>query len=156
MTGNKKQIINWLLDKDDSKNYDIKEHKNKRTLNQNAYFYELETQLAAKLKIPQEELHFELIKKSCPFVELMIPENSDLRPLGRYFIKLRQIVKDTKNFDIIRVYAGSSELNTNEMAILLDNLIEECKLQGIETITENELAKIRSLYETRVLHNAVK
>ena len=145
MKGNKKEVINWLLDKEDDKEYDIKEHKNKRTLRQNSYFYELEGNLAEKIKIPQEEIHFEMIKKSCPFIEVMIPEDSDLRPLGRYYIKLRAITKDSKNFDIIRVYAGSSELNTIEMGILLDNLIEECKLQGIETITPEELAKIRSL-----------
>jgi hypothetical protein len=33
------------------------------------------------------------------------------------------------------------------MGILLDNLIEECKLQGIDTITPDELSKIRSLEE---------
>jgi hypothetical protein len=31
------------------------------------------------------------------------------------------------------------------MGILLDNLIEECKLQGIETMTPDELAKLRTL-----------
>ena len=45
---------------------------------------------------------------------------------------------------------GSSLLDTSEMGILLDNLIEECKLQNIETMTPEELEKkMRSLERGR-------
>lgn len=54
-----------------------------------------------------------------------------------------------KEFKVIMVYVGSSLLDTSEMGILLDNLIEECKLQNIETMTPEELEKMRSLERGR-------
>ena len=42
MVGNKKKIINFLLDKDDNKEFEVKEYTKKRTLNQNSmYLYAL-------------------------------------------------------------------------------------------------------------------
>lgn len=145
MIGTPKKVISWLLEKNQNTKYEIKQYKKKRTPRQNNYYWELIGKLAEKLRISQDELHFELIKKSCPFVEIMIPAESNLKPLGKYIEKLKTIQSDNKMFDIIRVYAGSSELNTKEMNILVDNLIEECHLQDIETLTPEEIEKMRSL-----------
>ncbi len=144
MQGTIKDLIPQMLDLDEDKLYELKEIKKKRTLNQNSYYWQLLNKLAKKIKIPSAELHFELIKKSCPFEEYLVPEESNLRSL-EYFEERNTIEKNGKEFKVIRVYVGSSLLDTSEMGILLDNLIEECKLQGIETATPEELAKMRSL-----------
>ena len=146
LVGNIKELIPQMLELDEDKIYELKEIKKKRTLNQNNYYWELLNKLAKKLKIPSTELHFELIKKSCPFEEYLVPKESNLRSL-EYFEERNTIEKNGKEFKVIRVYVGSSLLDTTEMGILLDNLIEECKLQNIQTITPDELAKIRSLEE---------
>ena len=39
-----------------------------------------------------------------------------------------------------RVYLGSSNYNTQEMSLLIDGVVEECKELGIETLTPQELA----------------
>jgi hypothetical protein len=148
MIGTPKELIKKLLELDENKKYEIKEYKEKRTLNQNSYYWKLLNELSRKLKIPPKELHFELIKKSCPFEEYLVPAKADLRAL-EYYEEKRKIKKDNKIFKVIRVYLGSSKLDTIEMSILLDNLIEECKLQGIETMTPQELAKLRELEKER-------
>ena len=144
LIGTPKYLITKLLDLEQDKEYEIKEHKKKRTRNQNSYYWELLNQLSKKLRIAPEELHFELIKKSCPFSEFLVPDEADLRAI-EYYEERGKITKNNKLFKIIRVYVGSSKLDTVEMGILLDNLIEECKLQGIETMTPEELAKLRAL-----------
>jgi hypothetical protein len=144
MIGTVKELIRQMLDLDQEKKYEVKEHKKKRTLNQNSYYWELLNELSRKLKIPSTELHFELITKSCPFEEYLVPYEANLRGI-EYYIEKGKIERNGKLFKTIRVYVGSSLLDTTEMGILLDNLIEECKLQGIQTITPNELAKMRSL-----------
>jgi len=144
MIGTPKQLIIKMLELDQDKIYEIKEYKKKRTRNQNSYYWELLNQLSKKLRIAPEELHFELIKKSCPFSEFLVPDEADLRAI-EYYEERGKITKNNKLFKIIRVYVGSSKLDTVEMGILLDNLIEECKLQGIETMTPDELAKLRTL-----------
>jgi hypothetical protein len=145
MIGTIKQLIPKMLELDQDKIYEIKEHKKKRTLDQNSYYWVLLGKLSQKLRIPQDELHFELIKRSCPFEEYLVPQEANLRGLEYYTIKRENIQEKGHLFKLIRVYVGSSKLNTTEMGILLDNLIEECKLQNIETITPDELAKLREL-----------
>lgn len=142
MKGTANQIIQWLLNQDREKQFEIKEYKDKRTLTQNKYYWELLNQLSTKMRIPSIELHEELIRKSCPFEEYLVPENADLRALEYYDTKYK-IEKNGKVFQAIRVYLGSSKLHSGEFTILLDNLIEECKLQNIETLTPNQLQEMR-------------
>ena len=144
MIGTIKELIPQMLELDEDKLYELKEIKKKRTLNQNNYYWELLNKLAKKMRIPSEELHFELIKKSCPFEEYLVPEESNLRALEYHEVR-NTIEKNGKLFKVVRVYVGSSLLDTSEMGILLDNLIDECKLQNIETMTPEEIAKMRSL-----------
>jgi hypothetical protein len=148
LIGTPKYLIKKLLELPEDKEYEIKEHKKKRTLDQNSYYWVLLGKLSQKLRIAPEELHFELIKRSCPFTEILVPDEADLRAI-EYYEERGKITKNNKLFKIIRVYVGSSKLNTVEMGILLDNLIEECKLQGIETMTPQELAKLRELEKER-------
>jgi hypothetical protein len=144
ITGTVKKLIPKMLELDQDKIYELKEYKEKRTLNQNSYYWKLLNELSNKLKIPSTELHFELIKKSCPFEEYLVPYEANLRGI-EYYIEKGKIERNGKLFKKIRVYVGSSLLDTIEMGILLDNLIEECKLQNIETLTPEELSKMRSL-----------
>lgn len=149
MIGTPKYLIKKLLELPEDKEYEIKEYKKKRTLDQNSYYWVLLGKLSQKLRIPPEELHFELIKRSCPFEEYLVPQEANLRGLEYYTIKRENIQEKGHLFKLIRVYVGSSKLDTVEMGILLDNLIEECKLQGIETMTPQELAKLRELEKER-------
>ena len=144
MIGTKNELIKYLLEQQEEKKFEVKEYFKKRSKDQNAYYWELLNKLSKKLIIPTEELHFELIKKSCPFEEYLVPNEASLRGIRYYEVLAKKQVKN-KVFKIIRVYVGSSDLDTKEMIVLLDNLIEECKEQGIETMTPDELAKMRSL-----------
>jgi hypothetical protein len=144
MIGNAKDILYFIFNQEKDKIFEIKEFKKKRTLTSNAYYWVLLNKLSKKLRIPSTELHFELIKKSCPFEEYLVPYEANLRGI-EYYIEKGKIERNGKLFKTIRVYVGSSRLETVEFGILLDNLIEECKLQNIETMTESELAKMRSL-----------
>lgn len=146
LKGKVKELIPKMLNLPEDKEYELKEYKKKRTLNQNSYYWQLLNKLSTKIKIPQTELHFELIKKSCPFEEYLVPYEANLRGI-EYYIEKGKIERNGRLFKTIRVYVGSSRLETVEFGILLDNLIEECKLQGIQTLTESELAKMRSLEE---------
>ena len=48
-----------------------------------------------------------------------------------------------------RGYKGSHELNTAEMAKLIDGTVYECKEAGIETLTPNELERMKGLWHER-------
>ena len=138
------ELIKVLVDMPNDKKYDLVVHKEKRTLKQNDYYHTLKNKLAAKLRKSPDEIHFEMIKKSCPFDEYLVPYEASLRGI-EYYEEKGKIERNGKLFKTIRVYVGSSKLLVDEMIVLLDNMIEECQLQGIETITPEELAKMRAL-----------
>ena len=48
-----------------------------------------------------------------------------------------------------RLYRGSHEYDTKEMAQLIDGTVSECKAVGIESATPNEIARMEALWEKR-------
>lgn len=62
MIGTQKQLITWLLEQDNAKQYEVKEYKPKRSLDSNAYAWVLLGKLQDKLHIPKEDIYRDLIK----------------------------------------------------------------------------------------------
>nr|DAU14021.1 MAG TPA: NinB protein [Caudoviricetes sp.] len=138
LVGNKNKIISWLLNQEEKKIFEIKEYKEKRNLDQNAKYYKLLNELALTLKIGTEELHFEMLKNYSVKYQILIPQDAELRGIKYYELK-KTIKKDNKLFNIYEVYVPSHELKTDEFAILLNGLIEECKNQDIEVRSPSEI-----------------
>lgn len=138
LVGNKNKIISWLLNQEEKKIFEIKEYKEKRNLDQNAKYYALLNELALILKIGVEELHFEMLKNYSVRYQILIPKETELRGIKYYELK-KTIKKDNKLFNIYEVYVPSHELKTDEFAMLLNGLIEECKAQDIEVRSPNEI-----------------
>lgn len=44
---------------------------------------------------------------------------------------------------VVRAYYGSSRYNSKQMSRLLDSVVEDCKEQDIETMTERELSLLK-------------
>ena len=138
LIGNKNKIISWLLNQEEKKIFEIKEYKEKRNLDQNAKYYKLLNELALTLKIGTEELHFEMLKNYSVRYQVLIPKETELRGIKYYELK-KTIKKDNKLFNIYEVYVPSHELKTDEFALLLNGLIEECKNQDIEVRSPSEI-----------------
>jgi len=137
LVGNKNKIISWLLNQED-KIFELKEYKEKRNLDQNAKYYKLLNELALTLKIGTEELHFEMLKNYSVRYQILIPKDIELRGIKYYELK-KTIKKENKLFNIYEVYVPSHELKTDEFAMLLNGLIEECKAQDIEVRSPSEI-----------------
>ena len=138
MIGIPKKIISWLLNADENKLYQCKMYKEKRNLSQNNKYYALLNELALTLKIGTEELHFEMLKNYSVRYQILIPKDIELRGIKYYELK-KTIKKDNKLFNIYEVYVPSHELKTDEFAMLLNGLIEECKAQDIEVRSPDEI-----------------
>lgn len=144
MIGNVLKIIQWLYDQDKNKLFEIKEYKEKRNKNQNKKYWKLLGELSLKTKIGIEELHFEMLKSYSPRYEILVPNESSIRGI-EYYEKKSKILKNGKEFYVYHVYTPSHELNTAEFAILLKGLCEECRQQGIETLSPQELADLEEI-----------
>lgn len=148
MIGNVLKIIQWLYDQDKNKLFEIKEYKEKRNKNQNKKYWKLLGELSLKTKIGIEELHFEMLKSYSPRYEILVPNESSIRGI-EYYEKKSKIVKNGKEFYVYHVYTPSHELNTAEFAILLKGLCEECRQQGIETLSPEELEELEEAVKSQ-------
>lgn len=144
MIGNAKKIIDWLYDQDKKQLFKIVEYKEQRNKNQNSKYWKLLGELALKLKIGIEELHFNMLKNYSQRYEILVPSDKQVRGID-YCEKKSRIIKNDKEFDVYHVFTPSHELNTGEFALLLKGLCDECKEQGIETLSPKELEELNDL-----------
>ena len=139
MTGSKNQCINWLLESE-ADIFDVKVHKEQRNKKQNDKYWKILNELAKKLKKSWREIHFDMLKNYSVAYEMMVPEETEIRGI-EYYEKKSTIIKNGKKFNVYHVYTPSHELKTDEFAILLDGLIQECEQQGIDTRSPEEILK---------------
>lgn len=147
----------------EGKDLDIKvsQHREKRTLSQNAYYWVLVSKLAQKMNISSTRLHNLLLRDmGLPFIidgqiaMQPIPDNeqaeNEVLETDVFHLKPTGGIIDSNNGTVYRWYIilrGSSTFSTDEMAALLRLLVEECKQNGIETATPWELAQMKMYSE---------
>lgn len=143
-------LLNEEFNKIQSRDYldiEIKEHIEKRTLSMNAYYWVLVTELANVLRTSKDELHFTLLKRYSQrdYVSLL----ADINPSDYfdYYEPQNTYKNNGKVFKSYLIYKGSRKMDKKEFSILLDGLISECKECDIETLTPDEIAKLRYLEE---------
>ena len=133
-----------MLELDDTKIYEVKEYKEKRNLDQNAKYWKLLNELALTLKISIEELHFKMLKDYSQRYEILVPKDTKLRGI-EYYERKSKVIRNNQEFIVYQVFTPSHELNTREFALLLQGLCEECKEQGIETLSPDELKRLEKM-----------
>lgn len=125
---------------------EIKEKKKKRSLNANAYAWELLDKLAAKTHIPKTEIYRSYIKEIGGNSEIICIQNKALDHfreiweqghIGRFTEPIPSRLPDCTN---LIVYYGSSDYDTAQMSRLIESIVQDCAIQGIETLTPAELA----------------
>ena len=138
--GTPEELSRYLWNLDKEKLYEIKEHKQKRSLSQNSYAWVLINELANKMRMSKEEMYIQLLEdySQC----LMIPVEKGKKPNGyfKYYKYIATTSINGKEADYYKVFKGSSEFNTEEMSIFLDGIIQECNNLGINTLTLQEIA----------------
>ena len=146
MIGNAIQIIQWLYNQDKDKRFDIKEHKEKRSLNANTYAWKLITEIANVLRKSKEEVYLEMLKSYGQCEMISIVSSVDVKGYFKYYEEAGSSFLNGKEFTHYKIYKGSSEFNTKEMSILIDGIVQEAKQLGIETMTPSQLAELKSLW----------
>lgn len=143
MVGNGETIIRWLYHQDQEKIFEIKEKKKKRSLSQNAYAWELITQIGNILRKSKEEVYLEMLKDygQSEIVSIL----SSINPEGyfKYYEDIGTGVVNGKEFTHYKIFKGSSEFDSKEMTIFIDGIINECKGLGIETMTPEQISALR-------------
>ena len=153
MIGNSQQIINWLFQKQDLKQeYEINERRKKRSLDQNSYAWQLITQIADVLRKSKEDVYLQMLEDYGQ--SMMIPVEHGKKPDGffKYYKFFGEREISGKVADYYVVYKGSSDFDTKEMSIFIDGVVQEAQNLDIETMTPDELAKLKAMEQSYEKH----
>lgn len=140
--GRPSECVQWLMNQDRSAVFEVKERRPKRSLTQNAYYWTLNAKLADKLRMPRDELHFLMLKRYAPCEVLTVLKKVPLEDYFKYAEVWREGVLNGKEYNHVKIYKGSSHMDSAEFSRLLDGIIDECAAQGIPTMTPSEAAML--------------
>ena len=128
---------------------EIKEYRQRRSLDANAYLWTLLGKLSAALHIPPDEIYREAIRD--------VGGNYEVTPIRDDALeKWRSIWQGNglgwvceeigpsklPGYTNVRNFFGSSTYDTAQMSRLIEIVVRDCKAQGIETMTPEELASL--------------
>ena len=148
MIGNSQAIIQWLFQqKDLTKQYEIKEHRQKRSLNQNAYCWELIGKIADNMRKSKEDVYLGMLRDYGQSEIISVRADIDIHGYFKYYEEFGTGQVNGKDFTHYKIYKGSSEFDTKEMAIFIDGVVQEAQALGIQTLTPAQLAELKSLKE---------
>lgn len=129
----------------DKLSFEIKPYRAKRSLDANAYYWVLITKLAKKISLSNQELHNMMLRMygQAEIIEgkavyLTIPDTEEaerkVNNATDYHIQATSQVREGNDGIMYRTYKllrGSHTYNTEEMARLIDGLVQCCKDAGI-------------------------
>lgn len=128
---------------------DLKEHRKKRSLDANSYAWVLLGKLANKVGLPKEDVYRELIKDVGNNYEILPIRNDAVdKWIANWQSKgigwVCDILGESKldGYTNVITYYGSSTYDSLQMSKLINLIVDECKQQGIETMTPAELAML--------------
>lgn len=131
---------------------EIEVKRKKRSKNANSYFWKLLQELCFELNLDVIQEYrkrvkelgifqtFELDTKNLATFEFLWNKNG----IGWFTEKIDENEEKTT----INAYYGSSSYNSKQMSELIDNLVQDCRSVGIQTLEDIEIEElIRSEYE---------
>lgn len=128
----------------------VKEFRKKRSLDANAYAWVLIHKIADAMRIKPEEVYLQQIPNVGDNYTPMCVREGDVERFKRAWESngLGWPVKDLGQANIrgcrnLMCYHGSSTYDTAQMSRLIDNIVQDCKALGIETLTPDKLSLLK-------------
>lgn len=119
--------------------------RKRRSLDANAYCWVLIDQLAAKIRQPKEQVYREIVRDLGGNSEMLQIKTAALEAFERAWCEghIGRFVDliswdEYEGISWIAAYYGSSDYDSKTMSRLIDRVIEDCKTQGIDTMTPRE------------------
>jgi hypothetical protein len=151
MIGNSQAIIQWLFQqKDLEKKFEIKEYRQKRSLNANAYCWALIGQIADNMRASKEDIYLRMLRDYGQSEIISVRADINIDGYFKYYEKFGSGQVNGKDFTHYKIYKGSSEFDTREMAIFIDGVVQEAQAIGIQTLTPTQIAELKSLDKIKV------
>lgn len=133
---------------------EIKQFREKRSLNANAYFHVLVDKIAAVLHSTHTEIHNWLISEygvlDDQINNVILDDDIPWRKIESIHLRPTTATRVMDNGKLYRVYLvmrGSHTYDTAEMSRLIDGTVEQAKDIGIETLTPDEIERMKAAWQ---------
>lgn len=144
------ELASYIDSLKDDKEYviTIKEHKEKRSLTANAYFWVMVDRLAEKLRIAKTEIYRSYVKEIGGNNYLVCCTDSAVEDLCKAWQEkgiawLTELEESKLNgCTNVRLYFGSSTYNKEQMSRLIELAKQDCIENDIPTWDEDELQRL--------------
>ena len=146
MTGKVNDIIAYLLGQERDKLFDLTEHHEKRSLTANAYAWALIGKIADALRTSKDETYLQMLKRYGQSEIVSVLSSVNVAGFFKYFEEVGRGTVNGKEFTHYKVFMGSSEYDSREMAVLVDGIVSEAKEMGIETLPPAEVERLKEMW----------
>ena len=117
----------------------IDKEKKKRSLQANAFAWELICKIAEKNNLSKEDVYLDMLRHYGQRVEVAIKSDIDVKPYFKHYDKEGEGYMCGEHYIYYNVYRGSSEYTSNQMQKFISGVVQEAKNLGIETLPPDEL-----------------
>lgn len=147
MIGKPEKLIQWLFNQDREKQFEIKEHREKRSLNANAYAWALIGKIADAMRLSKDECYLLMLKRYGQSELVSVLSEVNISGYFKYYEDAGTAIHGGKGYTYYRLFKGSSEYDTHEMAVLIDGIVSEAEGLGIETLPPDEIRRITEKWQ---------
>lgn len=134
----------------------VKKQK-KKSLNANNYMWQLCDKIAQRIKTSKEDVYRHAIREVGAWFDTSCDADKsdelckawESNGVGWF----AEPILMGQRIASIRLYKGSSVYNGTELSRVIDYIVEEAKELGIETMTPNEILKLKQLWNGKEIEN---
>lgn len=150
MVGTIFECIAWLSRQDPKRRYEVKAHRQRRSLTQNAYYWAMLNKLARKLRMGDTEVHLSMLREYGVCEVMSVRTDIPVGDYFKYYDELGVDYLDGEERRVLKIYKGSSRMDSTEFSRLIEGMRFECQEQGIDVATPEEIASMRFVEPERI------
>lgn len=146
-----KEDVNKFADIEDWSEYTLTlQKRRKKSMNMNSYMWVLCDKIAQKIDSSKEEVYRLAIKQAGKWVDVSCPHDKKDEIISSWEHNglgwFGEIMYDG-DITNLRLYMGSSVYTGDELQRVTNDVVEEAKALGIETMTPIEIESLKSMWD---------
>ena len=129
---------------------EVKRFRKKRSLDANAYCWVLMTKIAEVIESSKDEVYEDMLQKygylykdEEGYIVMTLKSDVDISKVQGHW----KAYKNNGKFTSYLMIKGSSDYDTKEMSHFIDQIVFEAKDLGIETLTPDELERMKETWQ---------
>lgn len=134
------QKLKGVIAKGKKLDLNIDQHREKRSIDANAYMWTILSEMTTVLKTTKEELYILMLERYGVFTHVVVKPNvvDRVKHEWRTVKELGEVTINGQTGIQLQCFFGSSTYDSKEMSNLIEGVISEAQEIGIDTMTDSQ------------------